>query len=338
MWAIWASLSAAAGPSHEHRERSRHRGCRGHHESRPSEFRSPWPFQRNARRPGRFTSRVRPARAQGPLPPCQARQSAHYTSMDLGNSATLPSDRLLGLLKRRGPMRTSELAEALAITAEAVRQQLNRLTREGLVAPQTESVAGDTVAGDTIRVGRPSQRWRLTPAAEARFPDAHAELTVRLIEAVRAELGEEALDRLVMAHERRARAAYLTELAGAQSPMEKIARLAALRTREGYMAEVGRRDLDGVWLLTENHCPDLRGGPGVSGLLPGGTRPVPGGAGSGTRSHPHRSHRDRGPTLRLSHRRVGADLEPCPGPTSSAQTNWRLRARLSCARGAPRCC
>ncbi len=150
-------------------------------------------------------------------------------------------------------MRTSELAEALAITAEAARQQLNRLTREGLVAAQPESVTGDTVAGDTIRVGRPSQRWRLTPAAEARFPDAHAELTVRLIEAVRAELGEEALDRLVMAHERRARAAYLTELAGAQSPMEKIARLAALRTREGYMAEWD--DLDGVWLLTENHCP-----------------------------------------------------------------------------------
>lgn len=167
--------------------------------------------------------------------------------MDLDNPATLPSDRLLGLIKRRGPLRTSELAEALAITAEAARQQLNRLMREGLVAPQTEP--GD----DAVRLGRPSQRWRLTPAAEARFPDAHAELTVRLIETVRAELGEDALDRLVMAHERRARAAYLSELAGAQGPAEKIARLAALRTREGYMAEW--EDYDGVFLLTENHCP-----------------------------------------------------------------------------------
>ena len=145
-------------------------------------------------------------------------------------------------------MRTSALADALAITAEAARQQLNRLVREGLVAPETEHGAGDA-----IKAGRPSQRWRLTPAAEARFPDAHAELTVRLIQTVRAELGEEALDRLVMAHERRARAAYATELSGAQSPTEKIARLAALRTRDGYMAEW--HDLDGVWLLTENHCP-----------------------------------------------------------------------------------
>src|SRR5258708_12253325 len=159
--------------------------------------------------------------------------------MDLDNSATLPSDRLLGLIKRRGPMRTGELAEALAITAEAARQQLNRLAREGLVAPQTERGAGDAV-----RVGRPSQRWRLTPAAEARFPDAHAELTVRLIETVRAELGEAALDRLVMAHERRARAAYLAELVDAQSPTEKIARLAPLRTPQRYIAEPP--DLDGT--------------------------------------------------------------------------------------------
>jgi predicted ArsR family transcriptional regulator len=163
--------------------------------------------------------------------------------MDLDNSATAPGDRLLGLIKRRGPMRTSELAEAVAITAEAARQQLNRLAREGLVAPQVERGG----------VGRPSQRWALTPTAEARFPDAHAELTVRLIEAVRAELGEAALDRLVMAHERRARATYLAEMADAAKPAEKIARLAAIRTREGYMAEWD--DFDGVFLLTENHCP-----------------------------------------------------------------------------------
>jgi len=163
--------------------------------------------------------------------------------MDLDNAAADAEARLLGLIKRRGPLRTSELAEALAISVEAARQQLNRLARERLVEARTERGG----------VGRPSQRWRLTAAAEARFPDAHAELTVRLIEAVRGELGETALDRLVMAHERRARAAYLAEIADADGPAEKIARLAAIRTREGYMAEWD--DCDGVFLLTENHCP-----------------------------------------------------------------------------------
>ena len=76
---------------------------------------------------------------------------------------------------------------------------------------------------------------------------------MRLIEAVRTELGEAALERLVMAHEDRARTAYAAEMAGAGGPAEKIARLAAIRTREGYMAEWD--DCDGVFLLTENHCP-----------------------------------------------------------------------------------
>lgn len=163
--------------------------------------------------------------------------------MDLDNISADAEARLLGLIKRRGPLRTSELARALAISAEAARQQLNRLAREGLVEAQTERGG----------VGRPSQRWRLTAVAETRFPDAHAELTVRLIEAVRAELGEAALERLVTAHERRSRATYAAEMAGAAGPAEKIARLAAIRTREGYMAEWD--DLDGVFLLTENHCP-----------------------------------------------------------------------------------
>lgn len=176
---------------------------------------------------------------------CQAAQRVHYTSMDLYNSIapTPAEDRLLGLLKRRGPQRIAELAEALAITAEAARQQLARLARDGLVAAH----------GERRGVGRPSQVWTLTSLAEARFPDAHAELTVRLIEAVRTELGAEALDRLVLARERQSRDAYAAELDGAESLAERVARLAAIRTREGYMAE-WREDEAGL-LLVENHCP-----------------------------------------------------------------------------------
>lgn len=159
--------------------------------------------------------------------------------MSLDNSR----DRLLGLIKRRGPQRASELAEALAISGEAVRQQLARLARDGLVAARTDGGAR----------GRPSQRWALTAAGEARFPDAHAALTVRLIEAVRAELGEAALDALIINNERAQRAAYANEVVGAAGPAERVARLAAIRTREGYMAEWA--DFDGVFLLTENHCP-----------------------------------------------------------------------------------
>jgi predicted ArsR family transcriptional regulator len=159
--------------------------------------------------------------------------------MALDNS----TDRLLGLIKRRGPQRTSDLAKALAISAEAARQQLTRLDAEGLVEAQEQRLGR----------GRPSRLWGLTPRAEARFPDAHAALTVRLIEAVRAELGSAALERVVMARERQAREAYVGEMAGATGVAQRVARLAAIRTREGYMAEW--REEDGGFLLVENHCP-----------------------------------------------------------------------------------
>jgi predicted ArsR family transcriptional regulator len=152
-------------------------------------------------------------------------------------------DRLLGLLKRRGPLRSSDIAGVLGITAEAARQQLTRLADDGLVAAVAEKNG----------IGRPARLWHLTPAANSRFPDTHAELTVRLIDAVRTTLGEAALERLVCAREREAADAYRAALADAATLRARVARLARLRSREGYMAE-WRADADG-FLLLENHCP-----------------------------------------------------------------------------------
>jgi predicted ArsR family transcriptional regulator len=156
---------------------------------------------------------------------------------------TPASERLLGLIKRRGPQRAADLAAALSITPEAARQQLVRLSEEGLVVGRLERGA----------VGRPAQLWALSPTGEARFPDAHAELTVRLIEAVRHELGEEALQRVVVARERDARRSYAGQMDGAADIAERVARLAAIRTREGYMAEWW--PVETGFLLVENHCP-----------------------------------------------------------------------------------
>jgi predicted ArsR family transcriptional regulator len=153
------------------------------------------------------------------------------------------ADRLLGVIKRRGPQRIADLAAALAITAEATRQQLSRLAADGLVAPETERRG----------VGRPAQLWHLTNAGHGRFPDTHAELTLRLIEAVRSELGETALDRLIEVRERQTEQSYREALAGTNDLASLVARLAELRSREGYMAE-WQQDAEG-FLLLENHCP-----------------------------------------------------------------------------------
>lgn len=156
-----------------------------------------------------------------------------------------PPDRLLFLLKTRGPQTAAELGAALQITAEAVRQQLLRLSEEGLVDAKSE------VRG----VGRPAQVYHLAPAAQKRFPDAHAELTAQLIGEIRDVLGEDAMEKLIRAREAATRKRYGALLGSEQSLAKRIARLAEIRNKEGYMATWEREEQGDSYLLVENHCP-----------------------------------------------------------------------------------
>jgi predicted ArsR family transcriptional regulator len=154
-----------------------------------------------------------------------------------------PSDRLLFALKMRGPQSSAVLGRSLGISGEAARQQLLRLEDQGLVEARNE------VRG----VGRPVAVWHLTRAAARRFPDTHAQLTVDLLAIVREQLGPEALETVIATREQETDATYRAAMQGLETPVERIARLAEIRSDEGYMAE-WTEDGDG-YLLTENHCP-----------------------------------------------------------------------------------
>jgi predicted ArsR family transcriptional regulator len=147
-------------------------------------------------------------------------------------------------LKMRGPQRSAVLGGQLGITGEAARQQLLRLEEQGLVR-STPEVRG---------VGRPVAIWHLTETAEARFPDAHAQLTVDLIGAIRTELGQAAVETVIAARERDTRRAYEAVMAGSDTLPERVATLAGVRSSEGYMAEWSAEP-DGSFVLVENHCP-----------------------------------------------------------------------------------
>lgn len=148
------------------------------------------------------------------------------------------------LLKMHGALSAAAIGSRLSITGEAARQQLARLAQEGLVA------SASAPAG----VGRPTQRWSLTRAAQARFPDTHAALTVQLLGIVHQTLGEAALDTIIATRETESRAAYETALAGRTTLRDRVGALAGLRSAEGYMA-AWHEEPDGSFLLVENHCP-----------------------------------------------------------------------------------
>ncbi|RYX91994.1 MAG: transcriptional regulator [Comamonadaceae bacterium] len=166
------------------------------------------------------------------------------TRQNFDNSAPIPtSDRILFLIKSKGPVSTARLAQVLDMTPEAARQQVQKLVTSGQLEGRQEAVSG---------VGRPRQIWVLTEAGNRRFPDTHAQLTAQLIGSVRQIFGEEGLDRLIAQRESDAQAVYRETCTGRTVP-ERLEQLAAIRTQEGYMTRVERDG--GDWMLIEDHCP-----------------------------------------------------------------------------------
>jgi predicted ArsR family transcriptional regulator len=154
---------------------------------------------------------------------------------------------VLALVKREGPVSANALAARLQLTAMAVRQHLQGLEGEGLV----ERIGGERQGGR----GRPAGLWRTTAAAAARFADAHADLTAELITQVRRTFGDEGLDRLLALRTADQAARYRPEIAPGPSLRARLDALAAIREREGYMAEVRDDPQSGGYLLLEHHCP-----------------------------------------------------------------------------------
>lgn len=154
-----------------------------------------------------------------------------------------PADRVLMTLKTRGPQSIAVIAKAMDVTAEAVRQQMTRLHADGLVDAESHSAGR----------GRPTQIWYLTEAGHGRFPDTHAEMTVQMIGAVRQVFGDEGVEKLIQVRETAMLNSYHQAMLGANDLNARLERLVAVRSSEGYMAEL-RRDGDD-FLFIENHCP-----------------------------------------------------------------------------------
>ena len=152
--------------------------------------------------------------------------------------------RIVERLKRVESATATDLATEFGLTDTALRQHLDALEAAGMV---TRSMTPPE------RRGRPPVHWQLAPAAAAAFPDRHGELTVDLIDSVRTTLGEKALDRVIAARSDRQAAGYTSALADAADVSERLLRLADIRSREGYLAEVIHDD-DG-FILVEHHCP-----------------------------------------------------------------------------------
>jgi len=145
---------------------------------------------------------------------------------------------ILDLLKVHGPANVPTLARLKGVNANAVRQQLGALEREGLVEARLER----------RKVGRPTRLYALTPKAEALFPQAYGPLALSILRLLRDSEGDAKVRKLLERRTRELLAKYRERLAG-KSLGGKWQELARIRDEEGYMARVTGRG------LTEHHCP-----------------------------------------------------------------------------------
>lgn len=127
-------------------------------------------------------------------------------------------------LKLSGGLPVSELARRVGMSYMAVKQHCEELKKTGFL---DRSRVPRTV------VGRPEIFYSLSAKADALFPQAGVSFTLDLLEELKLLFGEAAPDKLLFQHFQKQREKWQPLLSKAPSPAEKVAKLVALRQKEG---------------------------------------------------------------------------------------------------------
>src|SRR5215468_3015701 len=175
------------------------------------------------------------------------------TSKGSGESKTRRA--IVKLLKTEGALDSTRLAKKLRVTPMAVRQHLYALQKEKMVNAEERPVP----------LGRPAKFWKLTRDADRLFPDAYAELSVALLDAVGETFGPSGVDRLLQTRLARQKRDYAARIDRDAPLGKKLQQLAKVRSDEGYMAEVHPAGPH-AFVFLENHCPICAAATACQGL------------------------------------------------------------------------
>jgi predicted ArsR family transcriptional regulator len=157
---------------------------------------------------------------------------------------------VLELIKRNGPRTVAQLREALdlsgvAVSGVAVRRHLETLQKEGLVTQTTRALGR----------GRPAHLYELTEAGNDLFPRNYDQLASQLLDAVRAQLGDDGVERM-FAHRQRILAERYADRTAGRDLCGLAGELAAIQDENGYMAECqpDGDDREERFLVREHNC------------------------------------------------------------------------------------
>ncbi|NOZ65834.1 MAG: transcriptional regulator [Alphaproteobacteria bacterium] len=172
------------------------------------------------------------------------------------NTLEKTRSRILMMLKQDGPQEASHIAKQIGVTDMAIRQHLYTLEEQGDITHYT-----------TPRPkGRPAKVWQLTDQASTHFPNSHAEFSTGLISSIEQVFGQSGMEKLLEVRFQEQIKDYNTQIPAHTPLKNKLEKLAAIRSREGYMADILPGKNTGDYLFVENNCPVCEAAKSCTGI------------------------------------------------------------------------
>jgi predicted ArsR family transcriptional regulator len=152
-------------------------------------------------------------------------------------------EKIILLLKKRGPMAIDELSKELSITSMGIRQHLLSLERRGLIEYMTKRQG----------IGRPAFLYKLTAKADDLFPKEYDKFMVNLFHDIEKNDGREKIDEILKWRRNRIVRDAREVLADKKSIGEKIYALRDILEADGYFPEISESNTH--YILKLFNCP-----------------------------------------------------------------------------------
>ncbi|MFA4918938.1 MAG: metalloregulator ArsR/SmtB family transcription factor [Thermodesulfovibrionales bacterium] len=152
-------------------------------------------------------------------------------------------EKIILLLKKRGPMAIDNLSIELGITSMGIRQHLLSLERRGLIEYLTKRQG----------IGRPAFLYKLTEKADELFPKEYDKFILNLFRDIEKNEGRDKIDEIFKWRKNRIIKEVRETLANKKTLQDRMYGLKDILEAEGYFAEL--TDMNNHFTLKLYNCP-----------------------------------------------------------------------------------
>jgi predicted ArsR family transcriptional regulator len=152
-------------------------------------------------------------------------------------------EKIILLLKKRGPMAIDDLSSELSITSMGIRQHLLSLERRGLIEYLTKRQG----------IGRPAFLYKLTEKADELFPKEYDKFILNLFRDIEKNDGRDKIDEIFKWRKNRIIKDVRETLSNKKTLQDRMYGLKDILEAEGYFAEL--TDANNHFTLKLFNCP-----------------------------------------------------------------------------------